>query len=166
MSPDKFKRRMDAVASMMQSNAENLMVKTALTVHATVVLGTPVDTGRARASWRVAIGAPAEGTADPNKYRTKDDSGKATAESMAAARQALARYGTSPAGQRITLRSVLLGTRQSAAIHITNNLPYIQRLNEGYSKQAPAMFVETAMAAAAAQVRKTNLTTGINVRIG
>jgi hypothetical protein len=31
-------------------------------------------------------------------------------------------------------------------IYITNNLPYIKRLNNGYSRQAPARFVESAAA--------------------
>lgn len=29
------------------------------------------------------------------------------------------------------------------SIHITNNTPYIQKLNAGYSKQAPTGFIET-----------------------
>lgn len=39
-------------------------------------------------------------------------------------------------------------------ILITNNLPYIRRLNEGYSKQAPAGFVDIALAKAKRIVRK------------
>lgn len=35
------------------------------------------------------------------------------------------------------------GYRNGMSVFIANNLPYIQRLNEGHSKQAPRRFVET-----------------------
>lgn len=40
---------------------------------------------------------------------------------------------------------VLSSYKIDDTIFITNNLPYIQRLNEGYSQQAPAGFVEAAI---------------------
>lgn len=37
-----------------------------------------------------------------------------------------------------------MSVKVNDTIYISNNLPYIRRLNEGYSKQAPALFVEAA----------------------
>ncbi len=42
-------------------------------------------------------------------------------------------------------RAVLATKKPGQKIYITNNLPYIRRLNDGYSKQAPAGFVERAV---------------------
>lgn len=39
-------------------------------------------------------------------------------------------------------------------IFISNNLPYIRRLNEGHSQQAPAGFVEDSIAAVKGRIRK------------
>ena len=36
-------------------------------------------------------------------------------------------------------------TRPESIIYITNNVPYIRRLNDGHSKQQPAGFVERAV---------------------
>ena len=84
-----------------------------------VVLGTPVDTGRARANWQASIGAAPEGTVTRNDKA----GGTTTAKGMATAQRA--------AGE---------------VFYITNNLPYIYRLEfEGHSKQAPAGWVRTAI---------------------
>lgn len=37
------------------------------------------------------------------------------------------------------------GYRNGMSVFIANNLPYITRLNQGHSKQAPKRFVETAI---------------------
>lgn len=39
-------------------------------------------------------------------------------------------------------------------IYITNNVPYIQRLNEGYSQQAPAGFVQAAIERGVGEARR------------
>lgn len=48
-------------------------------------------------------------------------------------------------GQPESVDSVLGSYKISDTIYITNNLPYIQRLNDGYSIKAPAGFVESAI---------------------
>lgn len=113
-------------------NADRLTRRCALAIDAAVVLATPVDTGRARANWQVEIGSPASGTVDPT-----DKSGQAALD----------------AGKK-----VIEGYKSGDAIYITNNLPYIERLNDGWSAQAPAGFVEQAInvgtAAIAAEAAK------------
>lgn len=85
-----------------------------------VILKTPVDTGRARGNWFVAIGSPssaANGKAD-KPGQTTIDAGSA----------------------------VITGLTEAQAVWITNNLPYIGRLENGYSQQAPAGMVAVTMA--------------------
>lgn len=81
-----------------------------------VVLGTPVDTGRARGNWQASITTPAAGTID-----REDKGGGAT---IAAAQPAIEKAA---------------GT----VFYITNNLPYIERLEfeENFSKKKPAGWV-------------------------
>jgi hypothetical protein len=133
MSPDKFSKRMTALGKTFDANRKDLLPRTALVVHAVVALGTPVDTGRARGSWLVAIGSrPAEGTAE-----TPADYG----------------FSASHAKAQSTLR----GYKDQGEVHITNNLPYIVPLNEGHSQQAPAGFVEDAIAAGVKHIKGVRL---------
>lgn len=92
-----------------------------------VILDTPVLTGRARANWRVQIGAPELAVAD----REDQSGGVALAEVNAAVIK-------SDGDQPVTL---------------ANNLPYIKRLEEGYSKQAPAGMVRKNVARFARLIR-------------
>ena len=77
---------------------------------------TPVDTGRARGNWFVSLDRP---------NRTVDDFRKA--------RQAIT-------DGIATINDVVNGKFRT--IVLSNNLPYIERLNDGYSTQAPKKFVE------------------------
>lgn len=90
--------------------------------------GTPVDTGWARANWVPRIGAPFEGTAGT---RQQAETGALDT-------------GTQARGEGEVLTFKLAGKR----VHVSNNVPYIVNLNEGTSKQAPAGFVQIAIAKA------------------
>jgi hypothetical protein len=136
-SPHKFAKRMSALGQRIEDNSERLVRKVALAVDSTVVLSTPVDTGRARANWQVEISRPAQGTRE-----AFDRSGQATIDEG-----------------RAKISGYKGGTRD-AAIHITNNLPYIGKLNEGHSAQAPAGFVEKAVMIGVSAVRGAKVTVG------
>jgi hypothetical protein len=97
-------------------------IEVALTISTTVILATPVDTGRARGNWIANINEAYPAAVD------RDD--KTGGETIAANTQIIV-----SAENIIDLKE----------IHITNNLPYIQRLNEGHSQQAPAGFIEKAV---------------------
>lgn len=77
-----------------------------------VVRMTPVDKGRARGNWQVTHGAPATG-----ELETEDKRGGLTIARGSAAAMEAKPYSVS---------------------HIANNVPYIERLEDGYSAQAPA----------------------------
>lgn len=89
--------------------------KIALELFSRVILKTPVDKGRARANWQVAIGGAPNGTLE-----LEDKSGTATISAVTAS---------------------AAGLRAGDVIFLVNNLPYIQRLEDGYSGQAPAGMV-------------------------
>lgn len=78
---------------------------------------TPVDTGRARGNWFVGISG---------QVRTIDNNRKATSAVI---------EGVNVINSAKTIEYPL--------IVISNNLPYIERLNDGYSTQAAKKFVES-----------------------
>lgn len=102
---------------------ENLVRKTALMAFTNIALATPVKSGRARANWNISV--------DTVDASTTDNTAQPNFVSKAA--DAVANF--------------VIGK----TIYISNNLPYIKRLNNGYSKQAPASFVETGVALAKRQ---------------
>lgn len=86
----------------------------ALAIDQLVVFGTPVDEGRARANWTVSVG-------QPNNQQI----------------EAFGAHYAINQGQA-ELRKV----NGFQTIYIQNNLPYIVRLNEGYSKQAASKYID------------------------
>ena len=102
---------------------ETLVIrKIAIECFRRIILGTPVDSGRARGNWQASTGSPANG-----ETNTLDPTGAMTISAMVSEVA-----GWTP--------------KDDLPAFITNNLPYIQRLNEGWSKQAPAHFVEQVIA--------------------
>jgi hypothetical protein len=98
---------------------ETLVIrKIAIECFRRIILGTPVDTGRARGNWQASTGSPAS-----REVNALDPTGAMAIAAMVSEVSAWTPKDDLPA-------------------FITNNLPYIQRLNEGWSKQAPAHFIE------------------------
>ena len=94
----------------------NLAVrKISLEIFSRVILKSPVDTGRFRGNWQVAIGSVPSGTLELD-----DKTGTATVS-------------------KADLK--LVGAKAGDTIYLANNLPYAVRLEEGYSQQAPAGMV-------------------------
>ena len=82
----------------------------ALELFSSIIKDTPVDTGRARGNWQTSIGAPASGQTD--------------------------RKGEGPALAEVSQETASFGAGK--VIYLTNNLPYIYRLEYlGWSKQSP-----------------------------
>jgi hypothetical protein len=133
-SPRQFQRNMKQRGKNVADNADQLVRKAALAIDAVLVLATPVDTGRARANWQVELNKAAEGT---------------TTSVSPSGREALEQGKSTIAGYK--------GGTPDASVHITNNLPYIGKLNDGHSAQAPAGFVEEAVLTGASTVRGAKL---------
>lgn len=135
-----FGKRIRNIGERVETNAHQLKQRTALAVDQTVVLATPVDTGRARANWQVAAGiAPSSAI---EAYAPGTGGATTTENTRAALEQGKIAINATQPGQEI---------------HITNNLPYIAKLNDGHSAQAPAQFVEQAVQAGIITIAQARL---------
>lgn len=97
--------------------------KIAQDISKSVILNTPVDTGRARGNWVVGVG-------DINKDQTNR----------------LDKQGNQTVGD-VTSTIAKIDWSVADRIYITNTLPYILRLEYGSSKQAPNGMVRSTLAA-------------------
>jgi hypothetical protein len=107
-----------AIKRKVDENLDKTVRATAMAAMRALTMETPVDTGRAKNNWNADINA-----VDASITETANPSADGTDKINAA----LASY------------------KQGDTVFISNNLPYIRRLNEGHSKQAPAGFVEAAV---------------------
>lgn len=96
--------------------------KLSLDIFTDLLKASPVDTGRFRANWTLSVGSP-----NRRKLWAMAD----TSRQMQVQINLAAKRVESATGAEV--------------IYITNNLPYAERLNEGWSKQAPAGFVQLAV---------------------
>jgi hypothetical protein len=117
----------------------------ALDIQANLQEDTPRDTGWARANWVMSLRAP---VIDPQVSAVKDPTPAQVA-------QAFAR-------QKSSMSEVLDYTLAEGAIFTTNNVPYIGKLNEGWSKQAGSAFIQRAVADA---VNFANVARGADFRV-
>lgn len=138
-----FGRRAHVIADNIETNANLLKRKVALAVDAAVVMATPVDTGRARSNWIAELNAPASNTVDPLAGVRKGHEGSGGAVARASIEKA---------------KAVIEEAKPGDVIHITNNLSYINALNDGSSAQAPANFVAEAVQAGVARIKGARIT--------
>jgi len=114
-----WKVRPEKFAAKTRKDFAEMLATIGLQVYTNLVNMTPVDTGRARSNWIASVGEPSGDT-------------RGVQEPFSLIIQA----STTFKAERVTNFPVLF---------IANNLPYIQRLNDGWSQQAPAGFVERAV---------------------
>ena len=100
------------LAEKMKADLETVVRKATFEVFRNVVLKSPVDTGRFRHNWNASYGAP--------NYATTAGTDQ--------------QRGANEAARAATLQ---LG----GVVYLANGLPYAQRLENGYSQQAPAGMV-------------------------
>jgi hypothetical protein len=118
-----FKVSLEKFGKVTREQAEQIFKKIVLDLESAVVLRTPVDTGRARGNW-----FPTIGTASNQRDDDLWDPGGQKSIAAIAAQVGL-----------LTLGDVAW---------LSNNLPYINRLEEGWSKQAPSGMVSVELARA------------------
>ena len=153
MSLERLSRRMSRRATNLDREVNKVKRLAALAIDQAVVLATPVDTGRARSNWLVSLGDARDDEIEPYDnarsgatYLGSDPSRfNETANANAAIEQA---------------KGVIAKSRIGVPIHITNNVPYIQKLNEGHSVQAPVQFVEKAIQDGVLAVKRARIDTG------
>lgn len=127
------------LAKTIPVNVQRNLAQTVLVIDQALVTSTPVDTGRARSNWIVGAG-PSTEAIDAYVKGAKGSTGAANTE--AALKQA----------------QDFLDSTSLSTIYISNNLSYIQFLNEGSSAQAPAGFIEAAVQAGIDHVKTWKVT--------
>lgn len=113
-----FGNSLDRYKRSIPKAANEVKKKAARELVEKLIPATPVLTGQARSNWTVTANTP---FTRMTLFPAVDTSG-----------------GPSRASLERTISTV----QPQSDIYIRNNLPYIVRLNQGYSKQAPANFVQ------------------------
>lgn len=127
-------KEMDRKARSIPVNVRNGLKRTVLAIDQVLVTSTPVDTGRARSNWIVGSGPSTKAI---DAY-SKGEGGSTGGDNANAA---------------LAQAKAFLDANDISVIYISNNLEYIQYLNEGSSAQAPAGFIEAAVQAGIDAVR-------------
>jgi hypothetical protein len=121
-------RALEKKKKLIDESASALAVDTAEKIVKDLVLNTPVDTSNALSNWIVTLGSKATGVIPPHYLGSRGSTQK-----------------TSASEAINNARKQLKSKKVGQSIFITNNVDYIGRLNDGYSRQAPAGFVERAV---------------------
>lgn len=109
-----FSSDIEKIAKKLNQSIESTVRATALELFGSIIVGTPVLTGRAKGNWQTSINEPITSIVD----RTGET------ESIA------------------ELKNVAGGSIAGKILWLSNNLPYIRRLEfDGHSSQAPAGMV-------------------------
>jgi hypothetical protein len=112
------------IAQILELDVQTVVRRVALDLHKRIVEKTPVDTGRARASWTLNPGRPDRSVAPEDTQLSAE----------AATQTALAQQAKAAT------------TKPYEAIWLSNNVVYITQLESGSSQQAPAGMVAVSLA--------------------
>lgn len=145
-----FSRNIRRHGSRIENNSVRLVKRVAKRTLRSLVDGTPADEGVARSNWRVSLGNPTRAVIpaySPGKNLGIGERANARAAIAAGIAEINllrvgAKRGTGQAGQ---------------ALFITNAIPYLGRLRNGYSKQQPDDWVQSALLEAQAEIAGTRL---------
>lgn len=111
-----------------QETTNNLSIEAVEVILNDLLMVTPVDSGQAISNWQVALDQP------PQERLPAYFPGKLGSTAVVCRTAALE-----------AAQSVLGAKKAGQTVYISNVLPYIRRLNDGYSDQEPAGFVERAI---------------------
>lgn len=127
-SSDIFAVQIANFVAKAKGNIDLVVRKVALDMFRNVIVKSPVDTGRFKGNWQVAIGSIPAGTLEID-----DVAGTATIAKVTA---------------------VVLGLKAGEIIYLVNNLEYARPLEYGHSKQAPGGMVRLTIEQFNASVNK------------
>lgn len=118
--------RLNAYANHLDDLVYERIARITLEVVRALVYDTPVDTSKALSNWRVG---DANSAAIPALYAGQQGSTQGASAALALA----------------NAEAAIRAARGAKKLVVFNAVPYIRRLNEGSSLQAPAGFVEAAI---------------------
>lgn len=111
-----------------------------LSVSEFIIKGTPVDTGQARSNWLPSHRIPMSGTIEP----------------YAPGRHLGISESANADGAMNRVRGAVAARPLGETFYLSNNVEYIEDLNQGTSKQAPTMFVQLAIQQGLNKAKKAN----------
>jgi hypothetical protein len=117
-----------SMANSLDKFASEIAVKATIEIIRDLVNITPVDTSQAISNWQISLNNKTSEIIKPYVPGYRGSTKRASADEVIA--KAISILKTKTPGQ---------------SIWIQNNLPYIRRLNDGYSRQAPAGYVERSL---------------------
>lgn len=148
-----FSRNIRKIGSNIENNSVKLVKKVSKETLRELVEGTPVDTGEARSNWRVSVGGTKRSIIPPY----------APGEHLGIQERRNAREAISAGIQEINTLKVgryKRGTGEAgSSVKISNNVPYIDDLRRGSSRQQPNDWVERAFSKAKILISQAKLTT-------
>lgn len=124
--------QVSAIIADLAAFTEREIIGLTLEIDATLRENTPRDTGFARANWVPSVGTPSP-SVEPLLRRPSPGQVAEAAAAAAAGQQGILNYRLS-----------------EGSVFVTNGVVYIQKLNDGWSQQAPAAFVEASVVQAVA----------------
>ena len=130
------RKQVTAIVRSLDRYAGRLIIKITLDVTGNLVETTPVDTGWARANWVPSVSNRSRRPAQSFTGRTPSASVQAAAAKQAAGQVQVAGYKL-----------------ERGRVFVSNNVKYINRLNDGSSRQAPSGFVQRAIRKAVTMAR-------------
>jgi hypothetical protein len=110
-----FKHSIDAWVKATNKTMHQGIAETAIRLGTMIIEKTPIDTGRAKGNWIGAFDSPDVSTSETRQQQ-----------------QAIT---------GLRLKFTASNVARNNSIFVTNSLPYIKRLENGYSQQAPAGMV-------------------------
>lgn len=129
-------------ASLLDLAPRLIVRKLVLELFTKIVKRTPVDTGRARSSWQIAEGEPSA-FLPPEIPKTKGQGRLWASAHTGAIRQQIGALAAAGPNMEVTGDTI---------VYITSNLVYIEPLEKGHSKQAPAGMVAISVAEVEAEI--------------
>lgn len=134
---------MQKLSKSVNKVASDAAVKVALTIVGELAYKTPVDSSKALSSWYVTLNTPSSVVGQAHFV------GKFGSTKNMSASETLSQA-----------KKILASKKAGQTIYITNNQPYIKRLNDGYSTQQAAGFVERAVLIGELSVRNIKIKIG------
>jgi hypothetical protein len=132
---NKFSNRVREISVELDKSVDKVIKEVASIVGDTVRERTPIDKGVARDNWRTALNSPIKEA----EYLHDGESRREWTRQVPISKKVVGDY------------------KKGDIIYITNNVDYMEKLNAGSSRQAPANFIDHAISAGLNIIRNRKL---------
>jgi|GEM_PF-279419 hypothetical protein len=127
-----FSIQLDRFAEKVKLSPGLVAKRVAFDLFGRIVRRTPVDTGRARSSWNISVNTVNRAVVAEVRTHVRDQINPRLVQR--AKRLAASKFALQPLKNDFVVKT-------GDTIWISNNLPYIVRLEQGHSRQAPSGMV-------------------------